>query len=65
VKLHISNLILRVDCDKLDEPNPTTETERLAFVESAIAEVNTWMRSRNTGIRLDGFVEDPDIRVEE
>jgi hypothetical protein len=64
MKLHTSNLVLHVDCDVVGDPNPTTEAERLAYVESAISEINAFMRSRRTGISVDGFVEDGDIRVE-
>jgi len=65
MKLYVSNVILVADTSVVSDPEPQTAQERIAFVQDAISEVNSWMASRRTGIRLEAaFVEDGDIRVE-
>lgn len=64
MKLHVNGLWITIDTSVVNDPAPQNDVERVSFVKDAISEANHWLQRGKTGIRLEGFVEDPDIRVE-
>ncbi len=64
MKLIYHQVTLIVDTTKVDDPDPRTQAERVAFVQDAIAEINN--RFKRDGIYLNSCVESNDhIGVED
>jgi len=64
MKLHVKDIVLVVDTSATNDPAPQTAQERISFVRDAISEANMRLQHAGTGIRINAFVEDNDIRVE-